>query len=45
VLADKKFNPTKPNKDINGQLLTTEREQIKRRHEYFSEVLNPQTET
>jgi hypothetical protein len=44
VLANNKFNPRKPNKDINGQLLTTEREQIKRWHEYFSNVLNPQTE-
>jgi hypothetical protein len=45
VLANKKFNPRKPIKDVNGQLLTTEREQIKRWHKYFSEVLNPQTET
>jgi hypothetical protein len=32
VLANKKFNPIKPIKDINGQLLTTERGQIKRWH-------------
>jgi hypothetical protein len=44
VLANKKFNPRKPIKDINGQLLTTKREQIKRWHRYFGEVLNPQTE-
>jgi hypothetical protein len=45
VLANKKFNRRKQIKDINCQLLTTEREQIKRWHEYFSEVLNPQIET
>jgi hypothetical protein len=31
-------------KDINGQLLTTEREQIERWCEYYSEALNPQIE-
>jgi hypothetical protein len=45
VLANKKFNRRKQNKDINCKLLTTEREQIKMWHEYFSEVLNPQIET